>query len=80
MNSEGIFGHEEADELFYDMLWNELLTVAAEVISPHNIKRSIKDHLLERHEWLASGSAKNSGVVVSGETFRGNIRKLFLSN
>jgi len=74
MNTEGVFGHKTADDLFYDLLWDELLGIAANVISPHNIKRSIRDHLLERHEWLASGSAKNSNVVVDGETFRGNKR------
>jgi len=53
MNQEGVIGHPKFDGLFYDMLWDELLGVAAEVVSPHNVKRTIKDHLLERHEWLA---------------------------
>jgi len=56
------------------MLWAELVETAAKVMSPHNVKRTIRDHLLERHEWLASGSAKNSSVSIGGETFRGNKR------
>jgi len=74
MNPEGEFGHHSPDPNFYMMLRDELLDIAAEVISPHNIKRTIKDHLLERHEWLASGSARNSGVSIDGEVYRGNKR------
>ena len=74
VNPEGVFGHEESDQLFYDLLRDELVDVASKVISPHNIKRTIRDHLLERHEWLASGSAKNSSVTIDGEMFRGNKR------
>jgi len=73
-NPEGVFGHADADPMFYEMLSEELMDVAAEVISPHNIKRSIKDHLIERHEWLASGSARNSEVSIDGEVYRGSKR------